>query len=61
MSGYSDYSRTQLRKAFVETLRQINYIETLMNGAGETVERMSKLETIRRKTLKLMGRVLENL
>ena len=59
MSGYSEYSRAQLRKAFVEILRQIGYAETLMNGAGETAERIAKLDTIRRKTLKLMASIFK--
>ena len=59
--GYSNYTRARARNEFIELLRHLNVLQDIMYAAGEPGERMAKLDTIRRKTQKLMGRVLDGI
>lgn len=55
--GYSSFTRRALEKEFSEVLDHLRKVERIMKGAGETVEKMAKMDTIIRKVLLLKRRV----
>lgn len=57
--GYSNYTLLRLRIKLGTAAEVLAEAEEIMKAAGETVERINKLETIRRKLQKLTGRLLD--
>ena len=55
--GYSNFTRKALEKEFLEALDHLRKAERIMKGAGETVEKMAKMDTIIRKVLLLKRRI----
>lgn len=57
--GYSNYTLLRLRIKLGTAAEVLAEAEEIMKAAGEPVERIDKLETIRRKLAKLTRRLLD--